>query len=305
MNLNGRGMADGGISDYTSPTGLHCLVLRSMTMSLHETWVAAKKQAWKEFKEAQKNYLKELDKKIKAPTDVKSKNQAEKKALDLALGEVGLDKGESLDDYLKFADGFGKQLDAFEKAIDNNAKLKAKYNFAGEVDNVLKDKTAAKELLLFCQRKQGQATPMIAFYMKDYKKSAAEIWNEYVKVGSKNWIDASETGTLQTDWEDAAGDPNTLNAQGPKLINRLRDHVHGELNNSVVQPMGSDPTVLKNLGFVPSATIAALKKEVSDTAKKYDEQIQGAVNKWSKLKPQFWRPLDDALEQIKLYAEQH
>src|SRR5262245_65428041 len=104
-----------------------------MIMSLHETWAAAKKQAWKDFKEAQKNYLKELDKKIKAPlkeqADIKARSKAENKALDLALGEVGLDKGESLDDYLKFADGFGKQLDAFEKAIDNNAKLNAKYDF--------------------------------------------------------------------------------------------------------------------------------------------------------------------------------
>ena len=64
-------------------------------------------------------------------------------------------------------------------------------------------------------------------------------------------------------------------------------------------------TASKNLGFVPSPTVAALKKEVSDTAKKYDQQIQDAVDKWSQLKPQFWRPLDDALEQIKLYAEQH
>jgi hypothetical protein len=271
-------------------------------MSLHETWAAAKKQAWKEFKEAQKNYLKDLDKKIKAPTDVKAKSQAEKKALDLALGEVGLDKGESLDDYLKFADGFGKALDAFEKAVENNAKLRAKYNFAHNVDNVLKDKAAAKELLLFCQRTHD--TPMITFYMRDYKKSAAEIWNEYVKDGSPSWIDVSVDGTLQKDWRDAAKDPNALQAQGAGLINRLRDHVRGELND-VTDKLERDPTALKNLGFVPPPALAALKKEVSDTAKKYDGEIQSAVNKWSKLKPQFWRPLDDALEQIKLYAEQH
>jgi hypothetical protein len=267
-------------------------------MSLHETWVAAKKQAWKEFKEAQKNYLKELDKKIKATRDAK----AEKKALDLALGEVGLDQGESLDDYLKFADGFGKALDAFENAVENNTKLRAKFNFAHNVDNVLKDKAAAKELLLFCQRTHD--TPMITFYMKDYKKSAADIWNEYVKVGSPNWIDVSVDGALQKDWQDAAGDPDTLNSLGPKLINRLRDHVHNELND-VTDKLERDPTASKNLGFVPSSTVAALKKEVGDTAKKYDQQIQDAVDKWSKLKPQFWRPLDGALEQIKLYAEQH
>src|SRR5262245_57806235 len=81
-------------------------------MTLHETWVAAKKQAWKEFKEAQKNYLKAQDKKINETNDAKAK----KKALDMVLGEAGLDKGESLDDYLKFADGFGKQLDTLENA---------------------------------------------------------------------------------------------------------------------------------------------------------------------------------------------
>jgi hypothetical protein len=66
-----------------------------------------------------------------------------------------------------------------------------------------------------------------------------------------------------------------------------------------------DAVANKNLGLVHSDILTNLRVEVRETAKKYDQQIQSAVNKWSKLKPQFWRPLDDALEEIKLYAEKH
>jgi hypothetical protein len=55
---------------------------------------------------------------------------------------------------------------------------------------------------------------------------------------------------------------------------------------------------------VPPATVQALARQVFDTALKYDGEIESAVKRWSKLKPQFWRPLDDALEEIKLFAEQ-
>src|SRR5437588_12930337 len=85
-------------------------------MSLHTDWEAAKKEAVKLFKDAQKNWLKKQDAKINATNDAK----ARKKALDAVLDDAGLDKGEALDDYLKFADGFGKALDSLEKAAAEN-----------------------------------------------------------------------------------------------------------------------------------------------------------------------------------------
>jgi hypothetical protein len=272
-------------------------------MSLHETWAAAKKQAWKEFKEAQKNYLKELDQKIKAPTSLKSKSNAEKKALDLALGEVGLDKGESLDDYLKFADGFGKQLDAYEKAIENNAKLNAKYDLGGDPDKVLANKDLLKQVLLICQ--SMHITSEISFYLQGYKKSPTEIWNQYIKPGSPEWFDVGIDDGLLEQWQAAAQNPGTLDAQGKKLVERTRDIMRHLLKTDIIPKMRNDRTATKNLGLVHSDVLRALKAEISSTAKKYDEQIQSAVNKWSKLKPQFWRPLDDALEEIKLYVEKH
>jgi hypothetical protein len=60
-------------------------------MSLHADW-AAKKQAVKLFKDAQKNWLKKQDAKINASNDPK----ARKKALDAVLDDAGLEKGESL-----------------------------------------------------------------------------------------------------------------------------------------------------------------------------------------------------------------
>ena len=90
-------------------------------MSLHTDWAAAKKESVKLFNEAQKNWLKKQDAKINATKDAK----ARKKALDAVLDEAGLEKGESLDDYLKFADGFGKSLDELEKGVLKNQKAAA------------------------------------------------------------------------------------------------------------------------------------------------------------------------------------
>jgi hypothetical protein len=276
-------------------------------MTLHETWAAAKKQAWKEFKEAQKNYLKDLDKKIKAPlkeqADIKARSKAEKNALDLALGEVGLDKGESLDDYLKFADGFGKQLDAFEKSVENNAKLNAKYDLGADPDKVIANKDLLKQLLLFCQR--SHITSEISFYLQGYKKSPDEIWNQYIKPNAPEWFDVGVDERLPEQWAAAAQDPTTLAAQGPKLVQRTRDLMWNLLKTDIIPKMRNDATANKNLGLIHSDVLRALKAEIKETAKKYSQQIQSAVNKWSKLKPQFWRPLDDALEEIQLYLEKH
>src|SRR5690349_17119729 len=110
-------------------------------MSLHTDWAAAKKEAFKLFNEAQKNWLKKQDAKINATKDPK----ARKKALDAVLDEAGLDKGESLDDYLKFSDGFGKSLDELEKAVLKN-KPAASLNEA-TLESILADKNLLRHFL--------------------------------------------------------------------------------------------------------------------------------------------------------------
>jgi hypothetical protein len=247
-----------------------------------------------------KNYLKEQDKKINATNDAK----ARKKALDMVLGEAGLDKGEVLDDYLKFADGFGKSLDALEKAIDKNAELYAKYDFQGGVDKLLANKDLARQLLIVCQRTQSMN--IITFYMKDYKKSPQDIWSQYVEDGAADQIELSNSndGSLFNDWQQAAQN-NTLAAQGKALIDRLRGHVKDDLAFNAVRRMQSDATAMKNLGFIPKAALDDLKKNVRDTAKNYNGQIDAAAKKWKNLKPQFWQPLDDALQSILNYVDSH
>jgi hypothetical protein len=107
---------------------------------LHADWAAAKKEAVKLFKEAQKNWLKKQDAKINASNDAK----ARKKALDAVLDDAGLDKGESLDDYLKFADGFGKSLDNLEKAVGNNQTAVAALNGATPQERPCRQEHAAR-----------------------------------------------------------------------------------------------------------------------------------------------------------------
>ncbi len=263
-------------------------------MSLHTDWVAAKKESVKLFKEAQKNWLKKQDSKINATNDAK----ARKKALDLVLDDAGLDKGESLDDYLKFADGFGKSLDALEKTSDKNKTAVNSLNHA-DLAHVIADKEMLRVFLGFCQ-KSGSG-PDIKYYMADYKKSPQATWDTYVKHGAKDQIDVSNSmdNSLFQDWMDAGADPQKLAAQGQSLCDRLRKHVAHDLNGEIIRKFIASTDVKRQLGIVDTA---ALKQEVRDTAEKYNGQIERAVAKWKKLQPQFWTPLDESLQAIISYV---
>jgi hypothetical protein len=259
-------------------------------MSLHTDWAAAKKEAVKLFTDAQKNWLKKQDAKINASNDPK----ARKKALDAVLDDAGLEKGESLDDYLKFADGFGKSLDNLEVAAGKNQTAAASLNNVN-LASIIADKNMLRAFLTFCQR-SGNG-PDIKYYMADYKKSPLVVWDTYVKHGAAEQIDISNSNdhSLFQDWMAAGANPQTLAAQGKTLCTRLREHVENDLNGEVTRKFKANADVKRQLGIVD---IAALKQEVRDTAEKYNQQIERAVAKWKKLQPQFWTPLDESLQAI-------
>jgi hypothetical protein len=263
-------------------------------MSLHTDWAAAKKEAFKQFKDAQKNWLKKQDAKINATKDPK----ARKKALDAVLDDAGLEKGESLDDYLKFSDGFGKSLDELEKGVLKNQAAAGALNGA-TLAGILADKNLLRVFLAFCQR-SGNA-PDVKYYMADYKKSPQVIWDTYVKHGAPDQIDISNSNdhSLFQDWMAAGGDQQLLAAQGKSLSDRLRDHVENDLKGEVVRKFIANADVKRQLGIID---LAGLKKDVLDTAEKYNGQIERAVAKWKKLQPQFWTPLDESLQAIIRYV---
>lgn len=259
-------------------------------MSLHTDWVAAKKESLKLFKEAQKNWLKKQDAKVNASKDPK----ARKKALDAVLDEAGLDKGESLDDYLKFADGFGKSLDNLEAAVAKNRHAAA--GLAGAtVEGILADKNMLRVFLAFCQR-SGNG-PDIKYYMADYKKPPQAVWDTYVKHGAAEQIDISNSNIvgLFDDWMAAGQDPDKLAREGNDLRTRLRQHVENDLKGEILRKFKASTDVKHLLGIVDTS---GLKQEVLDTAEKYNGQIERAVAKWKKLTPQFWTPLDESLQAI-------
>jgi len=262
-------------------------------MSLHTDWAAAKKEAFKLFKEAQKNWLKKQDAKINVTKDPK----ARKKALDAVLDEAGLDKGESLDDYLKFADGFGKSLDELEKAVLKNQKAAATLTGA-TLDGILADKNLLRHFLAYCQR--IGSTRDITYYMADYKKSPQATWDTYVNHGAPHQIDISEDHNLFDNWMAAGADAQLLAAQGKSLCDRLRVHVENDLKGEIVRKFKIDPNVKVQMGITD---LTALKKDVRDTAEKYKGQIEQAVAKWKKLQPQFWTPLHESLEAIDQYVK--
>lgn len=263
-------------------------------MSLHTDWAAAKKESVKLFNEAQKNWLKKQDAKINATKDAK----ARKKALDAVLDEAGLDKGESLDDYLKFADGFGKSLDELEKGVLKNQKAAAALTGAS-LQGILADKNLLRIFLAFCQR-SGNA-PDIKYYMADYKKSPQVVWDTYVKNGAADQIDISNSNdhSLFQDWMAAGANPQLLATQGKSLCDRLRSHVENDLKGDILRKFIANADVKRQLGIID---ISPLKKEVLDTAEKYNGQIERAVAKWKKLQPQFWTPLDESLQAIIHYV---
>ncbi len=263
-------------------------------MSLHTDWVAAKKESVKLFKEAQKNWLKKQDAKINASKDPK----ARKKALDAVLDDAGLEKGESLDDYLKFADGFGKSLDNLENAVAKNRET-SRALAGATLEGILADKNMLRVFLAFCQR-SGNG-PDIKYYMADYKKSPQDVWNTYVKHGAPDQIDISNSLVvgLFDEWMAAGADQQLLAAQGRNLCNKLRDHVHNDLKGEILRKFTVSTDVKHLLGVID---LAPLKQEVRETAEKYNGQIERAVAKWKKLTPQFWTPLDESLQAIISYV---
>lgn len=270
-------------------------------MSLHKEWVKAKKDAQTQFKEAEKNYLKKQDKRIKA--DDEGTPKARQKALDMALGEAGLGMKESLSDYLKFADGFGDSLDKLEEAVDKNAKLAAKLDIQGGIDKLLANKTLAKPFLQLVQRTLN--TNMLTYYTADYKQTPDLIYDTYIRAGAKKRLDFSTNKQLATDWEEARKLPQTWQRLGRGLADRTRDHVKDEIEGDLITQFVSDDKVLEGLGFLSKTQMAALKKSVSDTAKKYQDEIKSAKKRWKDHKPQFWTPLEDCLANIDTYCKKH
>lgn len=269
-----------------------------MSLSLHKEWVKAKKDAQTQFKEAEKNYIKKQDKLIK---DDEKDFKARNKALSAALGEAGLGMKESLSDYLKFADGFGDSLDNLEAAIDKNAKLAAKLDLQGGIDKILANKTLARPFLQLVQRTLN--TNMITYYTADYKQAPDSIYDTYIKDGAKKQLDFDTNKPLRKEWEEARKSPETLQRQGRDLADRTRDHVKGELEGDLVTQFIGDDKLMEQVGFITKVQISALKKTVTETAKKYQEEIKAAKKRWSGHKPQFWTPLVDCLTTIDTYCK--
>jgi len=270
-------------------------------MSLHKDWVKAKKEAQAKFKEAEKNYLKQQDKLVKEKEDPK----ARKKALDMALNEAGFGSGESLSDYLKFADAFGDALDKLENSVSTNAKLQAKYSLTGTnkvvFASILTNKDLLKLYMEACKRAQNEAP--LKYYLVDYKKSPDQIYSTYVMDRAPQELDFGLDPGLKDDW-DTAHQNQTLGNQGSSLANRLRDHVKVDLEGDMIRKFKADPAVNKKLGIVPGATLLKLKAVVLNTATKYEGQINKAKKRWSKHQPQFWAPLETCLADIRQYCTQ-
>ncbi len=270
-------------------------------MSHHDDWKAAKKTAFAEFKEARKAWIKKQDKKIK---DEDNEKQRRMDVLEDALGQAGLDGGESLSDYLKFSDGFGTTLDTLEKAVAKNNKLKQKYNLGSangmDVDIIIANPAMFKEYLRLCKTSLNE--PLIIYYMKDHKKPADYVYQTYVKDRAPKQVDLSLDLQLKADWA-AAVQNNTLDAQGGNLKSRLRDHVKTDLDGDMITKFVSDEKCMAAAGFIPKTTMAKLKQNVRDTADKYRKEVKAAAKNWSKLQPKFWLPLDAALDSIVTYCD--
>jgi hypothetical protein len=83
------------------------------------------------------------------------------------------------------------------------------------------------------------------------------------------------------------------------LCDKLRAHVRNDLDGDVIRKFIASADVRRQFGIID---LAPLKKDVLDTAEKYNGQIERAVAKWKKLQPPFWTPLDESLQAIIRYV---
>lgn len=259
-------------------------------MPLRKTWQDAKKESETKFNQAYEAWMDDLEKSAKNK-DPKAKEKFVKEQLKV----TGLDKGPKYTSYMTFGEGFGPELDKLETMAKANEKAKGKVD-ALDLMAILKEPKVLPLFRKYCND-VAHVPEIIDFVAGGAAKSPDVIYQTYVRVGAplklnidddvvQVWDRCAQTGN----WTEAKATlRNVLSGQ----VEFLRTKANQFLAHKVFRKFTAE--VLG--GESPPAFEKQIAK-VRETATDYARQVQAYGKRWKELKPDFWTPLNVALNDI-------
>ncbi|MCY2996104.1 MAG: hypothetical protein NTY19_50885 [Planctomycetota bacterium] len=251
-------------------------------MSLRSDWEKAKQTSEKEFAEAYKDWLRQLNDQVQAGDP-----QARKKLLMEALAKSGLAEGPKFTNYCEFKLGLGPLLDRFEAAQKQyEVAVKKDGTLNKSIAAVVKDKAALAVLTAFCKKEYSSEN--LDFYLDAKKGLAADkLHAKYIATNKMN-LGSDATSA----WK--AGEGDKWKKNGKVCIEKTLKYVEENLSDTLSRVMVSGEWK-KACGFPDFETLTG---KISEVVVAYGRQLGAYAKRWSKMKPPFWTPCLKQLDAI-------
>ena len=261
-------------------------------MGMHADWKAAKKFSEDKFKEAYEGWVANETAKAK-----KEDKKAQQKMLAESLKKCGLDKGPKYTSYLKFDEGFGKDLDKLEQMVAAIAKADAGVDKLKLAD-VLKYRRLRGTFKHYCEN-QGRVPEIYSFVVEGVKMKLPAVYENFIQDGAKQKlnIDAEEVEQWQACEESGNWKPAEAYRKDllKKMLGFLAAHVPICAKHKVYR---------KHLAQgLCNVSLSDQIEKVRTTATNYAREVQGYGKRWKDLKPDFWTVLNVTLNDILAEAD--
>lgn len=259
-------------------------------MAWRKLWQSAKDESEENFGKAYKNFCDELEKKCKEG-DKKARAQAMK----ISLAEAKLGEGPKYTKYCEFNQDFGPNLDKLEQLEEDYDSAVEKLGRMSVAD-VLKNKTLAATFRLYCE-KVSLVTEITTFVFETFKKSPAEIYATHVAVGSPHELNLAADQRDPWDQADATNDWKAGKGMVLELFKFALTELGPHWEKARVHRIFKS-YLIADAGGPSSKKCEAQIGKVREIATAYMRSVQGYGKRWKDLEPDFWTPLNVALNEI-------
>jgi hypothetical protein len=254
---------------------------------MHADWKAAKKGSEDNFKKAYEGWVANETAKAKG-----GDKKAQQKVLAESLKKCGLDQGPKYTNYLKFDEGFGKQLDKLEKMVDDIAAADKQVDKLKLAD-VLKNRKLRGTFQHYCQN-QGRISEVYNFVVEGIKMKLPAVYSEFIQDGAPQRINID--GDEVAEWEacEESGNWKPAEAYRKALLKKMVD-----LLGAHVPICAKHKVYRKHLAQgLCNAELHDQIETVRTTATNYARDVQGYSKRWKDVKPDFWTVLNVTLNDI-------
>lgn len=261
-------------------------------MTMRSDWKEAKKTCSKRFDEAYANWLRTLEKK-KLLGDPKAKKQYQTEL----LKQIGLEMGAAYGSAPTFNSAdLGPTLDKIEAIVTKAETGLVKLT----VEQILKNKTLRAFWKQYADKRY--VAENYNFLTAGYKQDYQTIYDDYV-IGAQQ---LNLGAPLRQLWDNANNQGLAKNQPGSKIAKKLikptvKEIMAACLVNDVkdIQNGSVLPETTKNFRIVLGGTdVHKLIAKARKACMSYAKISQAYGKRWSKIKPDFWTPINQSLDNI-------